>query len=131
MSVLKENEKKQVCAVLAARHAELCREIRSEMERAGHEHFADLAGEVADAGDASVADMLVDHDIAIVRRQVEELTRVEAAQQRAREDSFGECEECGTAIGLQRLLTVPHATRCVGCQGQHEKMYAHESNPKM
>lgn len=131
MTVLNEKEKLQVTNALAARHAELCKEIRSEMERAGHEHFADLAGEVADAGDASVADMLIDHDLAIVKRQVEELTQVEAAQKHMKDADFGECEECGSAIGLPRLLTVPHATRCVTCQGQHEKMYAHESNPKM
>ena len=124
-------ERQQVTAALAARRAELAAEIRGELERSGHEHFADLAGEVADAGDASVADMLIDHDIAVIRRQVEELTQVETAQARIDAADFGECEECGAEIGVQRLLVVPHATRCIGCQGQHEKMYAHESMPKM
>ena len=131
MSVLNSAEKQQIQSALSRRRAQLAEEIRSEMERAGHQHFADLAGEVADVGDASVADALVDQDIAIVRRQVMELTQVEAAQKRVAEADFGECDECGTAIGLQRLLIVPHATRCVVCQEQHDKMYAHESTPKM
>ena len=131
MPTLTAEQKQQITVALAARRAQLAGEIRAELERSGHEHFADLAGEVTDAGDASVADMLVDHDIAIVRRQVEELTQVEAAQKRVSEADYGECEECGAEIGLQRLLAVPHATRCIGCQGQHEKMFAHESTPKL
>ena len=128
---LNASERQQITAALAERRAQLAAEIRSELERSGHEHFADLAGEVADAGDASVADMLIDHDIAVIRRQVEELTQVETAQSRLDAADFGECEECGAEIGVKRLLAVPHATRCIGCQGQHEKMYAHESTPKL
>ncbi len=131
MSQLTSSQKQQIIDTLAARRKQLCSEIQNELQRSGHEHFADLAGEVADAGDASVADMLVDHEIAIVRRQVEELTLVETAQKRVNAEDFGECEECGAEIGLNRLLAVPHATRCITCQGQHEKMYAHESTPRM
>lgn len=131
MPALTTEQKQQVTAALAARRAQLTEEIRLELMRSGHEHFADLAGEVNDAGDASVADMLVDHDIAVVRRQVEELSQVEAAQKRVSAADYGECEECGAQIGLQRLLAVPHATRCINCQGQHEKMFAHESTPKL
>lgn len=128
---LNASQKQHILAALEARRAELAAEIRGELERSGQAHFADLAGEVADAGDASVADMLIDHDIALIRRQVEELTRVEAAKGRIDAADFGECEDCGADIGVPRLLAVPHATRCVGCQGQHEKMYAHESTPKL
>ncbi len=131
MPALTVEQKHQIAAALVARRAQLTEEIRAELERSGHEHFADLAGEVTDAGDASVADMLIDHDIAIVRRQVEELTQVEAAQKRIAGADYGECEECGAEIGLPRLLAVPHAIRCIGCQGQHEKMFAHESTPKL
>jgi RNA polymerase-binding protein DksA len=131
MSNLTPSQKQQIADALSARKVQLCSEIQSELQRSGHEHFADLAGEVADAGDASVADMMVDHDIAIVSRQVEELTQVETAQKRVNADGYGDCEECGAEIGLSRLLIVPHATRCIACQGQHEKMYAHESTPKM
>lgn len=131
MSQLTSSQKQQIADALAARKAALCSEIQSELERSGHEHFADLAGEVADAGDASVADMLIDQDIAIVTRQVEELTQVEAAQKHVADEDFGNCAECDAEIGLNRLLVVPQATRCIVCQGQHEKMYAHESTPKM
>lgn len=131
MSKLTSTQKQQIVDTLASRRAELCGEIRSELERSGHEHFADLAGEVADAGDSSVADMLVDHEIAIIRRQVEELAQIELAQQLVGTEEFGECQECGAEIGFQRLMAAPHATRCIGCQTQHEKMFAHESMPRL
>ena len=131
MAALTSEQKQQIQASLAARRAQLAGEIRSELIRAGHEHFADLAGEVPDAGESSVAALLVDQEFAIVRRQVEELSQVEAAQKRLQDADYGECDACGAEIGLQRLLAVPHATRCIACQAQHEKMFAHESTPKL
>ena len=131
MAALNPSEKNRIAQALEERRASLLTEIRSELERAGHQHFADLAGEVADAGDASVADMLVDQDIAVVRRQVEELTMIEQAQKRFSAEHFGSCDECGSDIGFGRLTVVPYATRCIACQTLHEKMYAHEATPKM
>jgi RNA polymerase-binding transcription factor DksA len=131
MSGLTAAQKQQIAERLSQRRSQLTAEIRSELERAGHEHFADLAGEVTDVGDASVADLLVDQDIAIVRRQVEELTQIEAAQQRMADSDFGDCAECAGEIGFERLLVQPAATRCIACQQDHEKRYAHESTPRL
>ncbi|HEY3326570.1 MAG TPA: TraR/DksA C4-type zinc finger protein [Novimethylophilus sp.] len=131
MSKISDTQQQQIAEALAQRRAELCAEIRTELERSGHEHYADLAGEVSDAGDSSVADMLLDRDIAIISRQVEELAQVETAQQRIGSDTFGECEECGEEIGFQRLLAAPQATRCINCQSQHEKTFAHSGAPKL
>lgn len=131
MTALTSEQKQKIQGVLAARSAQLIAEIRVELERSGQQQFTTLAGEVADAGDASIADMLIDQDIALVSRQVEELNQIEIAQKRSNEENFGECDECGAEIGLPRLLAVPHATRCIACQGQHEKMFAHEPTPKL
>lgn len=131
MSELSSLQKQQIADTLADRRAELCAEIRNELQRSGHEHFADLAGEVADAGDSSVADMLVDHEIAVIRRQVDELALIERAQQHLDSPEFGECEACGAEIGFSRLMAAPQATRCIDCQTQHEKTYAHESTPRL
>ncbi len=131
MPAISSAQKSQIEFALTTRHAQLLAEIREELAQSGQQHFADLAGEVADVGDASVADLLVDQNIAIVRRQVEELTRIEAAQKHLHDADFGACSECGLDISLQRLLVVPDATRCIVCQGQHEKTYSHESTPKL
>ena len=70
MSKLSKDQRQEIKAKLAQRKSELVAEIREELKRSGHEHFADLAGEVTDAADSSVADMLVDRDIAIISAQV-------------------------------------------------------------
>lgn len=31
------------------------------------------------------------------------------------------CEDCDTEIGTARKAAVPHATKCVECQGIHER----------
>ncbi len=128
MSKLSKDQRQEIKAKLAQRKAELVAEIREELKRSGHEHFADLAGEVTDAGDSSVADMLVDRDIAIISAQVEELTQVERAQQLVDQAGFGECGECGTQIGFARLQVMPQAARCIKCQEQLEKKTPHGSN---
>jgi len=131
MNELTAEQGQQIGAKLSARRAELLEEIRGELERSGHEHFQDLAGEVADVGDASVADMLMDLDIAMVKRQVEELLQVEQAQKRFVTATLNTCEQCGEEIGFARLMASPIATRCIGCQEQHERFYGHEETPKL
>ena len=35
--------------------------------------------------------------------------------------SYGECEECGSAIGFSRLQARPEARLCIACQTRAEK----------
>jgi DnaK suppressor protein len=116
MADLTEDQLAQVKAALQQRYLELREEIRDELERSGNEHYADLAGSVADPGDDSVADMLVDVDAALVDRQVHEIREVEAALKRMADLDFGDCVDCGGEIGFERLMAYPTARRCVRCQ---------------
>ena len=131
MSELTRDQKQMLQERLANRHKELRTEISAELERSGLQHFQDMAGEVSDLGDASVADMLVDFDIGMIKRQVEELTLIEQAQKRLNAPGFNICQECGDDIGFARLRANPVATRCVACQEQHEKFYQHDEAPKL
>lgn len=127
MNQLSNEQRQQIKAELAQRRIELIAEIRDELARSGHEHFVDLAGEVADTGDSSVADMLVDRNIATISAEVEELTQIERAQLLVDKDEFGACEECGASIGFARLQVMPQASRCIKCQEQYEKNLPHSS----
>jgi DnaK suppressor protein len=49
------------------------------------------------------------------------LQQVEAAKKRIDRDEYGECAECGEAVGFKRLLVRPEAPLCIGCQGLHEQ----------
>ncbi|SEP38271.1 TraR/DksA family transcriptional regulator [Nitrosovibrio sp. Nv6] len=131
MAKLSEDQLAQLKEMLQHRYLELREEVRGELERSGDQRYADLAGSVADPGDESVADMLVDVDAALVDRQVNEMRGVEATLRRLAELDFGDCIECGGEIGFERLMVLPTAERCVRCQELHEKTYSHEPNPTL
>ncbi|SDA14361.1 transcriptional regulator, TraR/DksA family [Nitrosospira sp. Nsp18] len=131
MAKLTDDQLAQLKAALQQRYLELREEIRAELEHSGNQHYADLAGSVADPGDASVADMLVDLNANLVDRQVNEIREVEATLKRLAELNFGDCIECGGEIGFERLMAYPTAQRCVRCQELREKTYSHENKPTL
>jgi len=131
MAQLTDDQLAQLKARLQQRYLELREEVRGELERSGDQRYIDLAGSVADPGDESVADMLVDLDAALVDRQVNEMRVVEATLKRLADLDFGDCIECGGEIGFERLMAYPTAQRCVRCQELHEKTYTHENNPTL
>jgi DnaK suppressor protein len=49
------------------------------------------------------------------------LQQVEAAKMRVERDEYGECAECGEAVGFKRLVVRPEAPLCIGCQGLRER----------
>jgi RNA polymerase-binding protein DksA len=131
MAQFTDEELAQLKARLQQRYLELREEVRGELERSGDQRYADLAGSVADPGDGSVADMLLDLNAAIVDRQVREMREVEATLKRLAELDFGDCIECGGEIGFDRLMAYPTAQRCIRCQELHEKTYSHENSPTL
>ena len=128
---LNEQERNELKAVLEQRHRALVEEIRAELARSDDQHYVDLAGRVADSGEAAVADLLVDLDAAMTDRDVRELREVEAALARLREGGYGECADCGAEIEVGRLRANPTATRCLRCQTLHEKAFAHTRTPSL
>ncbi|MEO7558640.1 MAG: TraR/DksA family transcriptional regulator, partial [Nitrosospira sp.] len=126
MAKLAEDQLAQLKISLQQRYLDLREEVRGELERSGEQRYIDLAGSVRDAGDGSVADMLLDINTAMVDRQVHEMREVEASLKRLAELDFGDCIDCGGEIGFDRLMAYPTAQRCVQCQEVHEKTYAHE-----
>jgi DnaK suppressor protein len=128
---LSERDREALRAALEQRRNALVEEIRAQLARSDDEHYVDLAGRVADTGDASVADLLADVGAAMAERDVRELREVEAALGRMREGTYGECVDCGADIDLQRLRANPAAMRCIRCQTRYEKGFAHGSTPSL
>jgi DnaK suppressor protein len=56
--------------------------------------------------------------IALLARAHEEIGDLEAALERVAGETYGRCESCGAAIGRERLVALPTATRCVACAAQ-------------
>ena len=117
---------------LGKRHESLLEEVRDALEHSENQQYVELIGRVpADIGDQSVGDALADLNLAIIDRHIQELRDIEAAKARLGERTFGVCIGCGEDIGYERLVAYPTAKRCVICQRQQERTYAHGGTPTL
>lgn len=114
------NELKQS---LKSRFRALREEIRQELLASDNERYIDLAGQVHDFEEQSVADLLVDVNLATIDRHIRELQDIDAALLRIANNEYGVCLDCEEPIGYERLKVEPAATRCHDCQERHEHTY--------
>lgn len=106
-------------------------EIHDTLMRANTEQYARIAGEVRDAEEAAVADLLVDVNLAEITRDVEELRDVEAALKRIAVGTYGVCVSCGEPISHERLDAYPTAKRCFFCQRRYEQTRGSGATPSL
>lgn len=117
----------QICdfkKVLDERFFEVREEIRLELLQSDDQTYIKLAGRVHDIGDASVADLLVDLQLADIDRHIKEIRNIDAALMRIAAGKYGTCSHCDATIAVDRLEAYPTAKRCHRCQVDHEHNYA-------
>ena len=101
--------------------------IRQELLASDEQRYIDLAGTVHDTGDASVADLLEDVDLATVDRHVDEIRAIDAALMHIAHATYGICSDCEEPIDFERLKAQPTALRCYRCQEKLENKPASEA----
>lgn len=111
---------RQIRQRLLARSGEILSDIRRELAKYDEERYSTLADRLADPGERSVADLLVDVDLAEITRDVEEFREIEAALLRIAHGTYGQCIDCEVPIEEDRLTAVPAASRCYSCQEKFE-----------
>ena len=116
---------------IGQRSRALIAELRDDVRKTRAERFGEVAGEVPDHGDESVAALIADLDQADLSRDVDELRGLEAARERIAKGDYGVCVDCGRDIGFERLRAAPSAIRCIACQTLHEKTFAGPGNPSL
>lgn len=121
--MLSEQQRTTFRKQLKQRFKALREEISRELIKSDHEHYIDLAGRVHDLEDESVADLLVDIQLATIGREINEIRDIDMALLRIANGSFGICTDCDDPIDLKRLQAYPTAKRCQRCQTLHEKTY--------
>ena len=109
----------------------LWEEIGSELNESDKEHFLQIAGEVQDLEDRSVADLFTDLNITLLDKHVQETRDISSALIRINKGTFGICSDCGNPIGYDRLMAYPTAKRCVHCQEVYENTHAGNLHPKL
>ena len=122
--MLTKQQTEQFKRQLNERYEELRGEIREELLRSEDQKFIDLAGQVHDLEEASLADLLVDLDLTVLDLQVDEVRDIDAALVRIVEGSFGICLDCDDDIPVDRLRAYPTAKRCRSCQERYEHSHA-------
>lgn len=121
MSHLSDKQLSQLKQRLEAERQQLRNDIRDELLRTDAEQYGELAGQVHDSAEESVADLLSDLNTAMLGHSIKALREVEAAQERMKEGWYGRCEECQEEIPYERLDAYPAARRCLLHQEQYEK----------
>ncbi|MEK7738128.1 MAG: TraR/DksA family transcriptional regulator [Pseudomonadota bacterium] len=117
---------------LEKNHKSLLEEVRDALEKTENQQYVELINRgSADTGDAAIGDLLADINLAIIDRHIKEIRDIEAAMARIAGGSYGSCIDCGETIGFERLLAFPTAKRCIVCQRQREKIYAHAGTPNL
>lgn len=106
-------------------------EIRQELLGSDNPKFLELAGQVHDREEESVADMLVDIQLQAIDRHVQEFRDIEAAIARMEAGEYEVCRDCGEEIPLARLTAQPTAQRCAPCQEKYERTHAEAGRPKL
>lgn len=118
--MLKEQQLQQFKSQLKERFCDVREEIREELLRSDEQHFIDLAGQVHDLEEESVADLLVDLNLAILDLHIEEIREIDAALMRIAHGEYGICQDCSDEIAVERLNAYPTAKRCRPCQSAYE-----------
>ncbi len=129
--MLSNGQARQFRQLLETRSVELRDEIHQELLDTDEQHFIDLAGQVRDLEEESVADLLVDLELASIDRHIKELRAIDAAVSRLNTGTFGVCADCSSEIDLDRLLVFPTAQRCHDCQALFERNHAGNERPTL
>ena len=118
--MLSPQKSMQIRRRLMDRQAELRADISRELRKSDNATYAQLADRVADPAEQSVADLLVDVNLAEINRDVAEFRDIEAAVLRLSSGLYGSCIDCEEPIEAERLDTYPAAARCFRCQQAFE-----------
>ena len=129
--MLTENQIRDFKKKLDRRFYELWEEIRLELLESDDQHYIDLAGRVHDRGEASVANLLVDLQLASVDRHIQEVRDLDGALLRIATGNYGVCIDCESFIAIDRLKAYPTAKRCQPCQAEYEHRHAGGSGPSL
>ncbi len=116
---------------LLNRFQSLLAEVRQDLITSDEDRAALLADRVRDVGDESLADLIVDLDLADTDRDLEELRDVEAALGRISVGTYGTCLKCGGPIPVERLTAYLTAKRCQPCQRMHEQNFVQKGRASL
>lgn len=98
---------------------ELYKDTINNMTKENEEFFVEhLSGDQVDQSQATRDQML---NIKLKGRENFYLRKLETALERIENGTFGECQECGDDISVDRLRARPTACLCIHCKEEEER----------
>ena len=107
-------------AQLRADRSRLLEDVRDRLHASGDADKLALLNHLESVGDWVEASVFADNDMALLRRELDHLSEIDAALVRIKDGTYGICTECGERIGASRLEAQPTALHCIACQQQIE-----------
>ena len=123
MSALTPTQIEQLRESMLTRRGELVTEIKEKLAESREHSSLTTLEQRLEGGDSALADPIASTDMAMVRRDVEEMREIDAAIGRIESGNYGDCFDCGEPIAAARLAAEPTATRCVRDQEKWERDY--------
>lgn len=118
--MLSQRQQEKIRKRLLDRLDELRADIQRELRKCDDETYGQIAEQVADPAERSVADLLVDINVAEIDRDVGEFREIEAGLLRLAGGGYGFCVDCEEPVEKNRLDLNPAAARCHKCQQDFE-----------
>ena len=125
----KAKEVEQIRKLLEAKREK----ILLKKQNSDHSEFCLKKEELPDPVDEANASIQVQEEWRYKTRDNYHLRKIESQLKNTEDVYFGECEECGVCIGLERLKARPEAKMCISCQEKAEgykKMNARQGRSK-
>lgn len=103
----------QVRKMLIEQKQEILQKIRGKKDQ-----LTKQSGDFID-----IATDSLEHELNYIfeEREREKLHNIDRALKRIKEGTYGECDECGDDIELERLLALPFARFCLDCKAKQER----------
>ena len=114
---LSKAELKEMRQILEARRNEV---IGNAQKTLGDGIQLDAA-ELPDDMDLASSEYLQYFNLRLRGREKTYLEKIERALARIEDGNFGQCDECGEPIGIERLRVRPEATLCIRCKEAQER----------
>jgi len=120
MATGRSTRQEKLATILLEQKRRLWYELRDDLFRRTGGELHTQQELPQDIGDRGLLDLLADTGLTVGGIRRDELTRMEEADRKLREGTYGICDECGDEIAEERLAVEPFAVCCVKCQQRRE-----------
>lgn len=122
---MKQNElqvfKQRLLALRARLRGDVTQMADAALRKSRTEANGDLSSMPIHMADIGSDNYEQEFTLSLMQNEGEALSQIEAALERVEDNTYGECEECGSKIPKERLTAIPYTALCVKCASTQEQ----------